>query len=536
MPTSPPDWLPAGYRLVARLGAGAVGEVWDAEVGDQRVALKVLRTAGGDDPATERECRLLGGLSHPNIVRFLGLHPSEAGVAVLEMERVDGTSLAAMAAEHGGFLAWDGLKPLALQLCAALAHAHDQEVVHRDIKPSNLLVDSSGTLKVVDFGCAAITRRAGLDLTGTVELASKGTLPFMSPQQVNGVAADPSDDVYAVGATLHTLLVGTPPFHQGYVVHQVLHEAAPTIPIHQRRLGIPNPVPPGVARIIAACLSKDPARRPANAVQLGTLLEREAPATSGRRKALLTLGTCGLGIAVGIPALLRQRRWSPGPAPEPGFEPIFDGATLTGWKGEPGVWDVKDGAIVGRLEAPRMPDASNWHRELLDWTGPVPDDFELRLEVMLTLGEPDAGNLGIRYRIPPDRPALAYELDFEPIWKFNCGLREINGRDMLARPSQIVHYQSTADGAAGEADRRLVGHLVNEKVLQRVYRDRGWNQLAIRAKGDRLVHELNGVALVDFTDADPMARRLSGGLGLKMMLYYGPSVEARFRHIRLRAL
>jgi Protein kinase domain/Domain of Unknown Function (DUF1080) len=531
-----PGGIPAGRRLIRRLGAGAFGEVWEAEHDEGLVALKFLRTAHGDDSPLRRECKVLRELVHRNIVRFVELHIDDNGAATLEMECIRGTSLAALARDHGGMLTWDTLKPLALQLCDALAFAHARGVVHRDIKPSNLLLDESQILKLVDFGSAAITRWSQIHLTSTIEMGSSGTLPFMSPQQVNGTAPDPADDLYAVGATLHTLLTGAPPFCQGYLVHQVLHEKPPSIPDHQRELGHHNPVPAGIARVISSCLAKDPSGRPRSADHLRQLLDdptRMGPSTR-RRKMLLAIAGGGIALAAGsVPMFLRRRATRP-PALEDGFSSMFDGETLDGWQGDPRTWRVVNGAITGRLDAPRMADASNWRKESLHWTAPVPDDFELRLQVFLALGEPDAGNLGVRYRISGGPPEVSYDLDFEPIWKYNCGLREIGGRDMLARPTQIVRFPAPEAGDTETPRPRLIGHLADEQRLRNAYRDGAWNDLLIRASGHRMVHQLNGVTMVDFTDEDAAARRLRGGLALKMLLYYGPWVEARFRHIRIR--
>lgn len=528
---NPPQGVPGSYQLLRTLGIGSVGEVWEAQSEGRSVALKILHGVHLSRSSLENEFELLMKLAHPNIVEVHGIHQFGEGRALIEMEKVDGPSLSTIAAERGGFLSWVELKPLALQLCRALGYAHSKEIVHRDVKPSNLLVDKAGNLKLVDFGCAVFTAQSQQEMTRAVEMVSSGTLAFMSPQQVNGAYPQPADDIYAIGATLHALLVGVPPFSNGHLVHRILNVRPHSVQRHQRQRGVINPVPLGVVRIIASCLEKCASRRPSSAEVLQSMLESELEGCLARRKVILTLAGCGLGLALcsGLPI---QRNRFRATRAESGFEPIFDGRTLDGWRGQSSIWKVEGGAIYGRLDAIRMADASNWRKAFLDWMGPAPNDFELRLQVRLKLPESDAGNLGIRYRIRPGAPSVAYDLDFEPIWKYNCGLREIGGRDMLARPTQIVRCSDRS----GEKALQLLGHVTDEKSLKQVYRNDAWNDLSIRAVGNRMEHALNGTTIVDCTDDDSVSRRLVGGLGLKIMLYYGPWVEARFRHIRLRAL
>lgn len=525
------SWLPCRYRLIRKLGAGATGEVWEAAVEGKVVALKILKSGRDVHLDILREHQAVRNLSHPNIVRFHGFHRHEKGGAFIEMERVTGNNLAKLAAESGGFLSWSVLKPLALQLCDALSHAHQKGVIHRDIKPTNLLVTHSTTLKVIDFGCAVMSFQSDPEITDTIDMISSGTLPFMSPQLINAEPPNTADDIYAAGATLHALLVGAPPFSQGHLVRQILQAKPPSIVKHQLERGVTNPVPAGVVRIVAACLAKDASLRPPSATVLRAMLEREHQEEESRRKAILTLAGCGLGMAFGGGFLIARNSARPPPL-ESGFKLIFDGKTLAGWHGAKNIWQVAEGAITARLNGRRMADASTWRKHFLDWMGRAPDDFELRLQVRLNLPELDAGNLGIRYRIGKSAIPLSYDLDFEPIWKYNCGLRELGGRGMLARPSQIVRYRDDP----GRKGPELLGHLADEERLKRSYRNHAWNDLTIRAEGNRLVHKLNDMTIVDCTDDDRAARRLSGGIGLKVLLHYGPWVEARFRHIRLRAI
>ena len=522
--------IPSNYRLLRRLGAGATGEVWEAERNGMLVALKILHLYHPQNPALEREYRLLVELNHCNIVRIHGIHFYDHGSSFIEMEMVDGQNLSQYTMESGGVVPWNVLKPLALQLCKALEHAHSKGIIHRDIKPSNLLIDQANKLKLVDFGCAFFSEHFQNEMTRTVDFVTSGTLSFMSPQHINGERPTASDDIYSVGATLHTLLVGAPPFSQGHLVHQILNVKAPLISLHQKRLGVKNSVPIGVIHAIHACLAKNASLRPLSASALHDILDKESFGVISRRKAIISFMGCGLCCAFGSAVHFNIDRRDN--AMEPGFEQLFNGTNLDGWSGNCDIWKVIDGAIVARIEATRMPDASNWRKEFLDWQGHVPDNFELRLQVRLTLPVFDAGNLGVRYRISNGPAPVSYDLDFEPIWKYNCGLREIGGRDMLARPAQITRYR----GSAGENVSDLLGHLADEKTLKDAYLNDSWNELTIRAEGNRLVHALNGITIVDCTDDDPLFARLQGNIGLKVLLYYGPWVEAHFRHIRIREI
>lgn len=525
------SWLPERYQLLKRLGSGASGEVWEALVGGNIIALKILKFGANSRFDSLREHQAVQTLSHVNIVRFHNIYRDQNGNALIEMERVSGTNLSQLTEEKGGFLAWKDLKPLALQLCDALSHAHQMGVIHRDIKPSNLLVDNASGLKVVDFGCAAMAFQWNPETTPTIDIVSSGTLPFMSPQQINAETPSAADDIYATGATLYSLLVGAPPFIDGHLVHQILNVRPLSVAKHQLLRGITNPVPQAVARTLEACLAKNASLRPATAAALREMLERESCGEKNRRKTILTLAGCGLGLAFGGGFSIMKNPTSPPPL-ERGFKLIFDGKSLDGWCGSRDVWQVADNTIIARLNGRRMADASNWHKDFLDWMGNVPDNFELRLQVRLALPYVDAGNLGIRYRISHGSKPVSYDLDFEPIWKYNCGLREFGGRDMLARPSQIVHWREETR----QKNLHLQGHLANESQLKRAYREDDWNHLTIRAQGNRLVHILNGVNMVDCVDDHQALRRLEGGIGLKVLLHYGPWVEARFRHLRLCAI
>ena len=247
-----------------------MGVVWLAQ--DERlnesVALKFLPSEIRGDAAAlddlRRETARSHKLSHPNIVRIHDLHEDADGTAFIVMEYIDGQTLAALRLEQPArVLAWDYLRPLVAQLCAALEYAHGEKVIHRDLKPANIMVDSRGRLKLADFGIAAVASDSMSRVS--VKHSTSGTLPYMSPQQVTGKRPQATDDLYALGATLYELLTGKPPFHSGDITHQVLHE--PPEPMDERlaAAGMQNDVPPDAASLIMACLAKEPGQRPQSA-------------------------------------------------------------------------------------------------------------------------------------------------------------------------------------------------------------------------------------------------------------------------------
>jgi len=305
----------ARWILEKWLGRGGASVVWQARELDtgRRVALKVLAGLSPEGAASRgfgKEVAISSRLNHPAILRVFGMSNDDSGRPLIEMELAEGGSLAMKALKQGGFLSWEELHPLALQLCDALSHAHDLQVIHRDIKPANLLLDGSGSLKLADFGCATLRDASRGETSATVTLVSQGTLAYMSPQQLNGEKPSPADDIYAAGATLHALLAGRPPFHTGYLAHQILTLRPPSIESQQRDLGVSNPVPPGVARVIAAALEKNPARRPASAAEFRKLMEKGDVSGWVRRHFLAVVVAGGVAATVGIAGLAISGRRS----------------------------------------------------------------------------------------------------------------------------------------------------------------------------------------------------------------------------------
>ena len=290
---SPSSGLRIGhYRLIERLGTGGMGDVWRAERVDdfeQAVAVKLIRPLL-DSPALRerfaRERRILARLDHPGIARLLDGGVSDDGTPWYAMEYVPGTDIISFANEKK--LSTRERVELLLQVCEAVAHAQTQLIVHRDIKPSNLLVDAKGRTRVLDFGIARLLDDSGAQaLTGTG--ARVFSHAYAAPEQIRGEPVDTAADVFALGAVLYELLVGTPPHPQRSAAPELLianlaNETAP----HPSRASRNKSRSTGSAHtttsskdisndldtLVAKALQPEPARRYAGAAQLAEDLKR----------------------------------------------------------------------------------------------------------------------------------------------------------------------------------------------------------------------------------------------------------------------
>jgi eukaryotic-like serine/threonine-protein kinase len=260
-----------GCRLVKRLGAGAIGVVYEAEMPGQarHVAVKMLTSKAANDERVvqrfEREARLCAAIQHPNVV---GVHTCgfERGVHFLVMEYVDGDTLSTMVQEQGR-LPWEKAARLILQVARGLEYAHSQGIVHRDIKPANILVTNDGVAKLADLGLAkqldderSITGDNGMGLT--MQGVALGSPAYMPPEQIRSAKdVTPQSDLYALGASLYQLITGVLAYDgrsAAEVMTRVLRE-------EPRPIGEFAPeTPPAIVAFIGRCLSKEPEGRPAD--------------------------------------------------------------------------------------------------------------------------------------------------------------------------------------------------------------------------------------------------------------------------------
>ncbi len=245
------------YKVLEKLGQGAMGEVWKAEDLDLKrtVALKFLsREMLGEEEVKARlirEAQAAASLDHPNITTVHGIH-EDAGETFIAMAYIDGPSLADKIKERP--LPLEEALDVAVQIAEGLQEAHERKVVHRDIKPSNVMLDRRGRVKIMDFGLAAVADRTRLTKSGT----TLGTPAYMSPEQAQGQAVDRRTDVWALGVVLHEMLTGKHPFPGDYeqaVVYSIINEDPE--PITARRSGLPT----AVDRIANRALAKEPSER-----------------------------------------------------------------------------------------------------------------------------------------------------------------------------------------------------------------------------------------------------------------------------------
>jgi eukaryotic-like serine/threonine-protein kinase len=253
--------LAGRYRLVRRIGAGAMGVVWQGhdERLDRLVAVKKLQLRPGLPQAKAaqatarclREGRIAARLHHPNAISVFDV-VDEDDVPNLVMEYLPSRSMATVIAEDGPLMP-GAVAAIGAQVAAALAAAHDAGIVHRDITPGNVLLGEDGVVKLTDFGIS----RAADDVAATTGPFA-GTPAYLAPEVAHGAAPTPASDVFSLGATLYAALEGAPPFGRATNVLAVLHAVAGGEINPPQRSG-------PLTGVLFALLDADPAARPSAA-------------------------------------------------------------------------------------------------------------------------------------------------------------------------------------------------------------------------------------------------------------------------------
>jgi serine/threonine protein kinase len=251
------------YRISEPIGRGGMGTVYRAvhEKTGQPVAVKVIAMHVADDPRFRRrfadEVETLKRLKHRNIVTLIG-YGEQNGHLFYSMELVSGESLQQILRREKR-LGWPMVLDMAIDICAALKHAHDFGVIHRDLKPANLLIDQQGSVKLVDFGIAKLFGNHGETAAGSV----LGTADFMAPEQAGEGAITPRTDLYSLGNVLYACFAGRPPF-AGRTLTRVIESLRQEEPA-RIDLIVPE-LPQEIAELVHDLLEKRPEDRPPTAL------------------------------------------------------------------------------------------------------------------------------------------------------------------------------------------------------------------------------------------------------------------------------
>jgi WD40 repeat protein len=265
------------YLLLARLGAGGMGQVFKARhrrLG-RIVALKLIHPQYLGDPGAAkrflREVRSLSRLDHPHIVRALDAGEAD-GRLYLVMEYVEGTDLAQLV-NHRGALPLNLACECARQSALALQHAHENGLVHRDIKPSNLLLAGDGTVRLLDLGLArpgaTDESDAGTTLTDTGMMM--GTPDYVAPEQIlDSKRVDIRADLYSLGCTLYHLLTGRPPFAGGTAGQKLVQQQTEE---PEAIAALRPEVPAALVAVVQKLMAKKPDQRYQTPAELAAVLD-----------------------------------------------------------------------------------------------------------------------------------------------------------------------------------------------------------------------------------------------------------------------
>ena len=317
-PTPPPadadaSLLPGTrYRLLAEIGAGAMGVVHEAchvDLG-RRLAVKVLSAEQSSSAASERlraEARAVARVEHENLVRLIDFGITSDGRAFYAMEYLEGETLDRRLA-RGEELDWREVVKIGIQACSALETAHAAGVVHRDIKPANLFLTSGGTLKLLDFGVAKITRDVECDAADGEAMVVIGTPEYMAPEQARGGESDGRSDLYALGAVLYELVTGRLPFDAPSTV-ALLDEKTKNRPEAPRLRAPQRGIPTMLDKTISQAMEPSSDDRFQSAEEMREALEKalREPEEKRRRRRRIGFSVVGamvlcLGIVGGVAA------------------------------------------------------------------------------------------------------------------------------------------------------------------------------------------------------------------------------------------
>jgi len=275
-----PGWVLGGrYRVTDRLGAGGTAEVFRAhdELLDRDVAVKVFRTAAGEDEALfgaarrDAELQSLARLNHPNLIRLLDGAVGGDDPSYLVLDLVCGPDLVTRL--RGGPLPEPEVRAIGRQIADALDYAHGQGMVHRDVKPANILLGADGPdgavwARLSDFGTVRVIDGAQL----TAADLTLGTASYIAPEQARGADVGPAADVYSLGLVLLEALTGKRSFDGA--PHEVLAARLAAVP------AVPDALPDDLRSLLSAMTTIEPELRPTAAEVAESLQARVPPSVA----------------------------------------------------------------------------------------------------------------------------------------------------------------------------------------------------------------------------------------------------------------
>jgi eukaryotic-like serine/threonine-protein kinase len=250
------------YEIIRLLGHGGMNHVYLAQdiLNSQKVVLKFPNDELFGDVAVferyKREAEIGSRLNHPHIQHLLNIDEKRCD-HYLVIEYIQGRTLRTVLEEHApNLLPPEEATRIIIQVCDALAYAHEHGVFHRDIKPENIMILDNGDIKIIDFGIALLEgarRVTWRGLSGTM-----GTPDYMAPEQLRGERGTASSDIYAVGAMLYEMLCGRPPFvgeNVFAIMNQHVSQDPPSI------LQFNSTLSPALATVVMRAIRRDPDKR-----------------------------------------------------------------------------------------------------------------------------------------------------------------------------------------------------------------------------------------------------------------------------------
>jgi serine/threonine protein kinase/Tol biopolymer transport system component len=492
------------YEIIEPLGAGSMGEVYrarDKEL-NRDVAIKVLPELRTTDRSRqirfEQEARAAAALNHPNIVTVYQMG-TYAGVPYLVTELLEGKTLTETI--RRGPLSIRRTIDYGFQIAQGLAAAHEKGIVHRDLKPDNLFVTKENRIKILDFGLAKFVdseKWPAPASTITLPGVAMGTVGYMAPEQVRGLAVDHRADIFALGAILFEMVMGKRTFERptsADTMSAILNEEAPHIS------DLSTDVPIALERIVRRCLEKNPDQRFQSASDLAFALQAlsdpSVSAPSGANSAMQVPSrrispaqVAGAVILVACAAALTYLWTRPEPVPKISnyLQLTHDGQqkSLIGSDGSRlylSLGEAREGSFVSRGLAEMSATGSEPRKlNILPSPNMAPVDLSPGGSELLAVDGQGAPPKGSLWSIPliggsprrigdlvaetaawsPDRKALAYSVLGD---LFLAGVDGSGAHKILSVPGDILNMTWSPDGAHLRFDSSVTAGTVGQQVI-----------------------------------------------------------------------